>query len=96
MTYSEYRMNNTKRLFGYEELRDYCESIHMTECRVHYVDPYETYDPWSEDPHGQVFTVDALINFLMGDNLYEQGRNDLCHGLVMFNNNGYVEDVLVA
>lgn len=84
------------KLFSFNEIRDYCEGIKMTECHVYYCDPYDEQDPFAEDPHGQVFSVDALIDFLKNDNLYEQGRETLCHGLVMFDEKGYVGEVLTA
>ena len=82
-----------KRFFSYKEIRDYAEFIGMTECRIHYFDFAEGA---SEDPHGQVFSIDALIDFLKADNLYEQGIEDLAHELIFFNANGFVSEALTA
>ena len=88
--------NELTKLLSYTAIRNYCAEIEMTECRVHWVDPNDNYDPWSEEAYAQVFNAEDLISFLQSDNLYEQGHETLCHGLVMFNANGYVEDILTA
>ena len=83
-------------LFSFKQIRKYCEEIKMTECRVHYYDPEDVLTPWSDDPCKVVFDADGLVEFLESDNLYLQGYENLCHGLVMFNENGFVEEAVVA
>ncbi len=83
-----------KTLISFNEIREYAEEIKMTECRVHYYDFVE--QDGSEDPHGQLFTVDDLINFLWNDNTYERGFETLGHELIFFNDAGYVGTVLTA
>ncbi len=81
-------------MFSFNEIREHCAKIGMTECRIHLFDLDEK--EASEDPHGQVFTADKLIDFLMMDNLYKRGLETVGHLLVFFNADGFAGEVLTA
>lgn len=81
-------------MFSFKEIREHCVKIGMTECRIHLFD-FDEKDA-SEDPLGQVFTAEKLIDFLVTDNLYKRGVETVGHLLVFFNANGFAGEVLTA
>lgn len=80
------------RLFSFEEIRNYAESVNMTVCHVYYYgfDDGET----GEDPHGVLHTVDSLIEFLRNDVDYNY---EICgHMLIIFDDNENAHIVITA
>ena len=80
------------RLYSFEEIRNFAESVNMTVCHVYYYgfEDEET----GEDPHGVLHTVDSLIEFLRNDvdyNYYEIG-----HMLVIYDDHGNSHIVITA
>ena len=89
---NEHQGGSTMNVFTIKEVREYLESVNATECRVHDYS-YEEKD-CSEDPIAQLFSVADTVAWLEQNPAYNRGGEDAGYLLVIFNAEGFVEELI--